>query len=278
MSNLLSGLGKFGLGSLEKMELFEDEEAKKEKAAKAGPKIPTEEEFLFDKSYDCPVCDTKFSERTVRSSKARLLGIDTDLRTRHEYIDLGKYDVVSCPNCGYTVLSRFFAPLSPAVVKLIKANISEAFIKRDDQHVTYSYEYAFERYQLCLANTIVKRAKDSEKAYVCLKTAWILRGMGEHLDETAPDYEARLAEAKEGERGFLKHAFDGFIKARTVEGFPMCGMDEMTLDYLVASLAVTFGQRDVASRMISGILSSQTANARIKEKARDLKELVLKSK
>jgi len=124
----------------------------------------------------------------------------------------------------------------------------------------------------------VKRARDSEKAYVCLKTAWILRGMGENLDKGARNYEAKLKETKAGELEFLKHAYEGFLKARTAESFPMCGMDEMTLDYLVASLAVTFGQRDVASRMISGILSSPSANARIKEKARDLKDIVLKSK
>lgn len=278
MSNLLSGLGKFGLGNLKDIKLYEEAEEKKADSKEAQNKVPDEEEFLFDKSYDCPVCYEKFTDRTMRSGKARLVGSDRDLRPKYEHIDPIKYGVISCPYCGYTVLSRYFAPLSPTLVKLIKANISDAFIRREEEPLVYSYEYAFERHQLCLANTIVKKAKDSEKADVCWKTAWLLRGMAEHLDKSEAGYELKLKEVKTQELEFLKHAYDGFINARTAEKYPISGMDEATLDYLIASLAITFKQFDVASRMISGILASSSANARIKDKARDLKELLKKER
>ncbi|MDR2547007.1 MAG: DUF2225 domain-containing protein [Lachnospiraceae bacterium] len=271
MSNLLSGLGKFGLGNLEEMKLFEEEE-KKEAPGKTVNKVPEEEEFLFDKSFDCVVCDAKFTERVLRANKARLLGVDTDLRPRHEHIDVSKYDVISCPYCGYTALSRYYVKLPPTLVKLIKANISDAYIRRDDNPSVYSYDYAFERYQLCLANAIVRRAKDSEKAYICLKISWILRGMGENLDQSDAEYKEKLKEIKEQERGFSKHAYDGFSKARQSEDFPLCRMDEATLDYLLAVLAISFNQPDVASRLISGILTSHSAKSSLKEKARDLKD------
>ncbi|MCL2717695.1 MAG: DUF2225 domain-containing protein [Lachnospiraceae bacterium] len=272
MSNLLSGLGKFGLGNLQEMKLFEEPEEKKSEAKEAKPKAPEEEEFLLSKSFECPVCYEKFNDLVMRSGKARLIGSDRDLRPRYENIDPIKYGVISCPNCGFSVLSRYFAALSPTIAKLIKTNISDAFIKRTDFPSVYTYENAFERHQLCLANAIVKRAKDSEKADICWKTAWVLRGMAETLDKTEADYETKLKEIQAQEQSFLKHAFDGFINARTSENYPISGMDESTLDYLLATLAINFKQFDVASRMISGILASPSANARIKEKARDLKE------
>ena len=71
------------------------------------------------------------------------------------------------------------------------------------------------------------------------------------------------------------NAYKGFVEARQSEGFPMCGMDEITIDYLIAVLAVRFKKFDVASRMIASILASPSANARMKDKARDLKEEVL---
>ncbi|MCL2253777.1 MAG: DUF2225 domain-containing protein [Lachnospiraceae bacterium] len=276
-NNLLSGLGKFGLGNLQEMKLYEEPEEKKA-AAKEGPKVVEETDFLFAKSFDCPVCHVSFTDLSLRSSKARLLGTGDFLRAKYDNIDPYKYGVVSCPECGYTVLSRYFAPLSGAIANLIKTNISQSFIKRTTSPATLSYDDAFERHQLCLANTVVKKAKDSEKADVCLKTSYILRGMAESLNKEDADYADKLKEIEEAEQEFLKNAYDGFSSARTAESYPISGMKEEVLDYLLAALAINFKQFDAASRMISSILTNQTAASSIKEKARDLKEVLLKEK
>ena len=55
----------------------------------------------------------------------------------------------------------------------------------------------------------------------------------------------------------------------------MCGMDETTVEFLIANLAIEFEQYDVASRLISGILVSATANNRMKDKARETKEVLI---
>jgi hypothetical protein len=102
--------------------------------------------------------------------------------------------------------------------------------------------------------------------------------MGENLDQAEDGYEEKIKEIKNQEQDFLKHAYDGFINAQSNESFPMCGMDETTVDYLLASLSITFKQFEAAARMISRILQSPSAPARIKEKARDLKDILLKEK
>lgn len=272
---ILSGLARFGLGKLEDMELYE--EPKKEDGgaeAKKAPAAVQEQDFLFDKSCTCPICDKEFKSRTVKVGKAKLSGSDLDLRPRYEQIDLLKYDIIMCPFCGYTALSRFFKFVTSPQAKNIKKTISATFTPQKETKETYTYDEALERYKLALANAIVKQTKASEKAYICLKTAWLLRGKSEHLDKNLPDYEAQKKQCEEEENEFLHNALEGFITARQLESFPMCGMDEPTVDYLIAVTAMRFEQYDVASRLIASIMQS-SANPRMKDKTRDLKDMVM---
>ncbi len=279
MAGLLSGLEQFGLSNLESMDLYE---APKKAEAGAGSGEPgaapvvLEQDFLFDKSFTCPICDREFKARTVKIGKAKLGGSDLDLRPRYEQIDLLKYDIIMCPNCGYAALSRFFKFLTSPQAKNIQKAISSTFKPQQETKETYTYDEALERYKLTLANAIVKQARSSEKAYICLKTAWLLRGKAEHLDNTQPDYEEQKKACQEEEDEFLKSALEGFLAARQTESFPMCGMDEPTVDYLIAVTAMRFEQYDLTSRLITGILTSTGANPRMKDKARDVKEMLMK--
>ena len=56
MAGLLDGLEKIGLGNLEGMDLYTDKEkAEAEKKKTPAPEIK-ETDFIFDKTYECPVC------------------------------------------------------------------------------------------------------------------------------------------------------------------------------------------------------------------------------
>lgn len=276
MAGLLSGLEQFGLGNLENVDLFEAPKKKEEGTEGHKETVVQEQDFLFDKSYTCPICDKEFKARTVKIGKAKLAGSDLDLRPRYEQIDLLKYDIIMCPNCGYAALSRFFKFLTSPQAKNIQKTISASFKPQTETKEIYTYDEALERYKLTLANAVVKQTKASEKAYICLKTAWLLRGKGEHLDKSLPDYEAQKKQIDEEENEFLRNALEGFLSARQTESFPMCGMDEPTVDYVIAVTAMRFEQYDVASRLISGIIASTTANPRMKDKARDIKEMLMK--
>ncbi len=271
---LLSGLSNMGLGKLEDADIYE-EEKKKETAAAAPKETPFDEnDVLFDKSAECPICGKNFSYRAVRTGKARLLGQDQDLRPKYDKFDPAKYDVVVCPYCGYAALIRYFTALPDAQVKLVKAGIGGKVHGVSNPPV-FSYDDAIQRYQLALAATIVKRAKDSEKAYVCLKMAWIIRGKKESLPLDTENYDEVMKELTDDEYEALKFAYDGFVSARQKESFPIAGMDEITIDYLIGVLAAKFGEFDTAQKMIAGILMNKSANNRIKDRARDLKEQVL---
>ena len=57
--------------------------------------------------------------------------------------------------------------------------------------------------------------------------------------------------------------------------FPICGMDQSTVDYLLATMSIHYKKYDVASKLLAGILTSQTAGRQIKDKALGLKEEVV---
>ena len=275
MAVLLSGLEQFGLSNLENMDLYEAPKKANENGEGKEAPVMQEQDYLFDKSFTCPICDKEFKARTVKIGKVKLSGTDLDLRPKYDQVDLLKYDIIMCPHCGYAALSRFFKFVTSPQAKNIKKAISSSF-KPQAEKETYSYDDALERYKLTLVNAIVKQAKPSEKAYICLKTAWLLRGKGEHLDQNAPDYAEQKKQVDAEENEFLHNALEGFLAARQTESFPMCGMDEPTVDYLISVIAMRFEQYDVASRLIAGILTSPTANPRMKDKARMIKEMIVK--
>lgn len=248
-------------------------EAKEEK--NAAPAVD-EASFLFDKGFDCPVCQGKIKARTLRSGKARVIRSDLDLRPVYENVEPLKYDPVVCPGCGYSALARYFPSLTQLQIQDIKENICKSFQAVIKEQPTYTYEEALYRYKLCLANAIVKHAPASEMAYICLKIGWLLRSQQEKLASEDPEgNKKKCEELRVQEREFLEKAMNGFFDARQVEEYPMCGMDEPTMEYLLAELAMEFGQLDNASRLVSGIIASREASNRIKDRARDLKEMVL---
>lgn len=276
MSGLLSGLSGLGLDDLENMDIFEEPEKKQAEAVQKPTVL--EKDLIYEKSFTCPICDTKFNTKVMKTGKDKLVKQDKDLRPVYEVVDAQKYDVLLCPRCGYAALSRFYSQVTPGQAKLIKEQITQKVQLHEYKGETYSYDEALERYKLALANAVVKRAKNSEKAYICLKTAWLLRGYAEELAKKSDTTPEQLDMVNAMEENHMRNAYKGFTEACKSESFPMCGMDEVTIDYLMAVLSIRFQDLDTAGRLVAKIINSPGANARIKDKARDLKDEILQEK
>lgn len=274
---IFSGLESFGLGKLKNITVYEEEKSKTQKGeggkAAEKPKI-TEADLLFEKTYTCPCCDKEFKAKTIRTGKVKLEGADTDLRPRYQLVDALKYDAIVCPHCGYAALNRFFNYMASIQRKLIKEQICANFKGLEEKGAVYSYDDAIARHKLALVNTIVKKGKTSERAYTCMKLAWVIRGKAENLPKETPDYDKVIKELKAEEDELILNAYEGFTQAFMKENFPICGMDELTSSYLVADLARRSGKYEEALRWISKVITAREANERIKNKARELKELI----
>lgn len=280
MANLFSGLESLGLGNLSGMKLFETKEKEKEDGKKAAnqPVEVKEADLIFDKTFVCKVCDKEFKSKMVRTGKVKLIAQDSDLRPRYQFVDSLKYDAVVCPYCGFAALNRFFNYMTDTQAKLIKTNISVNFkgLKESDEVLTY--DESITRHKLALVNAVVKHAKSSEKAYICLKLAWLHRGKSETLPEYTPNLQEVKTQLAAQEKDYIANAYEGFMDAFSKEPFPMCGMDETTLTYLVADLARQIGKYDEALRMIARVLTAKNVNDRIKQKTLDMKELIKEEK
>lgn len=277
---LLSGLEKFGFRSLDEVEVYEDEKKKEEeKNNKKALSDLTEPEMLFEKTYKCPVCETEMKVKTLKQGKAKLMGTDVDLRAIYMNIDPMKYGAILCRKCGYAALTNYFNQITDPQIRLVKQNITAnynpgAYVESD----MYTYDEALEIHKMALLNAVIKRGKSSEKAYVCLKTAWLYRGKAElRKQEGAPAEE--IEELAKLEKDCIKNAYEGFTTAiETESSQTICGMDGPTVSYLCAALAYELGEYEEALRTMSRIYVMPGVNRRTKDKCTELKELIAEKK
>lgn len=273
MSCVLSGLEKFGLGSLKNIKIYQEKESDTKGDNEGGVVMEvSEESILFDKTYNCPCCATSFKTKAIRVGRNTLVRLDSDLRPVYKYADATKYDAIVCTKCGYAGLIKNFDSIGDRHIKDIKEKIALKFKGIDENKKTYSYEEAIERTQLALLSTVIKCGRNSEKAYICLKLAWLMRGMKEKLSKEASDYAAKYEKFENEEMNYLKNAYEGFSDAYMNEKFPICGMDENTLCIIMADTGRKLGKKHDALRYIETVIMSKSATDRMKDMARDIRE------
>lgn len=280
---LLSGLEKFGFqtAQLADMEERENQDAQKSKVKEQKEQKPqvhevSETDFLMDKTVTCPICDKKFTVKAVRNAKLRRKASDADLRPNFEGIDTLKYDVWICPHCGYGAMIRFFDHISTAKAKLVRQEVCSQFsFYEESKEDTYSYDYAVDRYKLSLLSTMAKRGSTSEKAYTCLKIAWLRRSQLETLSDKDPQAAEKKAAYQEEFEECYREAYEGFIKATETEMPPFCGMDGSTVEFMLANMAMYYKKYDVASKLVGRLLTAPGTSKKMKDLCLDLKEEIL---
>jgi uncharacterized protein (DUF2225 family) len=132
--------------------------------------------------------------------------------------------------------------------------------------------------KLALLCAVTKGAKSSELGQICLKLCWLYQDIADELDESVPDLETkRAAYLKEADNAGKK-AYDYLSKARMNEAPPIAGMNEPTLDYILAYFANRYGDNTVAIKLLSNVIQSKESTQRLKDKALDLKEVLTESR
>lgn len=274
--NLLSGLEKFGLGQTGELDILNDGTETKKRTTDATKKKAveyTEKDFILDRKVVCPICDKEFLVKTVKSSKVKRMEPDADLRPNHEYVDTLKYGVAACPRCGYAAMHRNFTQLSAAQRKWIRETITANFKPTEEPKMeVYTYDYAVEKLKLALVNTIAKKGKLSEKAYICLNLAWLRRAQAEQTPDDTPMNAKKKKQYEAEYEGFYRQAYDGFMKVVVTETPPFFGMDANTIDYILANMAVKYKEYDTASKLVSRLITQPNTPRRMKDKCLELKD------
>ncbi len=107
---------------------------------------------------------------------------------------------------------------------------------------------------------MVIESKSSNKAMILLKIAWMYRLLGK----------------SEEEKNYLKEALSTFLKAYEIEESPFYGMDRYTLMYLIGELYRKTDNSMEALKWFGNVITSAIAPQKIKEMARNQKDLIKK--
>jgi len=221
---------------------------------------PTEEEilsYMFTKEFECPVCEQKFVDFVLKKSKLRTLKVETDFHTIYKDIDPNFYEVLFCTHCGYAALHSYFDKIIERQKQMIREKIS-VHHSPVEFTIPLTSESAVKRYQQALLCADTINAKPSQKAFINLKLAWILRSAGR----------------REHELKFLRVAYEGLKEAFSTERFPIGAMDEATVKYVVADLARRLGDMGEAMRWVGQVIVAKGIPGALKERADVLKDLI----
>ncbi len=258
--SIFDGLEKFGLAHLKNSKVVtEKPEAEHLDKIEKPEKTYDIKEYVFLKEYECPACQKPFKAYTIKASKLKLVSIDDDLYPCYSNIEPLFYDAIICPSCGYSALKQNFSSLTERQADFILENITPSF-KSVEYPEMMTVDLAIDAYKLVLVNALVKKAKNSEKAYICLKLSWLYK----------------LKDDKENELNIIKEAYDSFKAAIALENPPFFGLDENTVLYLTSRLCYKLGHYEEALKILPKVITNKTVNPRLKDRALTLKDLLLK--
>ena len=234
-----------------------------------------EKTLLLDKSYTCPVCDQKIKVKSVKTNVAKFVGTGPDLRPTHSNINVTKYEVASCNYCGYSALIKDFPNTTQTQRKFLREKIQANYKSHEEVPCdSYSVETAISRMKMALLCTVSKIGKESEVGNICLKINWLYQDLVDELPKDDPNYEEKKAAYLAEAHNQAMNAYEHLSKARMEEDYPIAGMNEATLDYLLSYLAYEKGEYQTAMQYLSGVVTTRGISARLKDKCLELKELV----
>ncbi|NLM36040.1 MAG: DUF2225 domain-containing protein [Clostridiales bacterium] len=263
--SLFSDMEDLGFGDIKNINLYQqpedDEKMDDEKKSPLQDSVKKEIELLYDKKVICPVCDNLVYAKSVKVSAPRIVKKDSDLFIRYASVNPYFYDVWLCNNCGYAAMKKDFLNIKDYQHDQVLRQITVRWKGRIYPEV-YDVDIAIERYKLSLLNYVAINAKHSSKAMNCLKIAWMYRLKGDESNEME----------------FLKQALEGLEHAYLEESFPIYGMDRFTTMYLIGELNRRVGDFDKAMQWFSKVITTPAVNPKLKELARDQKDLIKSAK
>jgi uncharacterized protein len=257
---LFFGLADLGFDDLDNISLYNKTEKEKESEKQTNLRQSSPLDFVYERKAECPVCYKQISIPTVKTSGIRILSRDTDFMTYYQEPNPMFYEAWLCKSCGYAALSSRFETITGTQRKLVRDKISSKWKFNKSYPLLFDVETAIEIHQIALLNAVIKMGRDSEKALICLKIAWLYR----------------LKNEPENEKKFLSQALTGFINTYEKESFPIAGMDEATIQYLIGELYRRLGDNSNALLWFGKTLIDRKAKDRIKNMARNQKDRIFK--
>ena len=214
--------------------------------------------ILYDKSRTCPLCRHNFTSKAIKVGKNRLISVDEDLYAHYDIVNPLLYDIIVCPECSYSATTKNFDSLMSRHRKLLQDTFKKHSIHNNFSEFV-SISEAISMHKLALLSSITKKSKIGEQAYIALHISWLYRDLGD----------------KSNERLFTDRAYCGFNEALSTEHFPIQGLDEATLLYMLAAMAHNLGYNSESKKILSSLIVMSGLSTRLKDHILTLKQKIL---
>ncbi len=218
-------------------------------------------QFYVIREMTCANCSSTFNAPTPRYQRLRLKESHENLRAEYEGTEPVFYEVIHCPHCGYTRLKNNFDKLNDLQRKLYRDEVGNKFRNRN-KDIVVDVDKALENYKFGLITAKSMELPASEVAILFYKVSWLQQITGDAS-------------------GYINSVAKSYVwleKALAEESFPVQNIDEVTAEYLMSVFAKDFGDYTCSLKHIGVVLTSSTASDRLKNRARDLKDVVVKLK
>lgn len=180
--------------------------------------------YLFDKEVTCHVCNMTFTTKKPRIRKIPVEKKDADFHIWYKEVNPVFYNVWVCPNCGFSVTESEHKPLNMEKKSLVLKHVSVKWNKRDYGRER-NWDQAVETHKLAIFMGQLLKKPSGYLGGLSLRLAWLYREVNSPHEET-----------------YLQHALAYLEKAYAEEEFPIAGLDEVSLSYLIGELKRSTGE------------------------------------
>ncbi|RNC28913.1 MAG: hypothetical protein AWM53_01100 [Candidatus Dichloromethanomonas elyunquensis] len=190
-------------------------------------------EPLYDKKAKCIYCQNTFTTKKIRSRFVKPLKIEQDfgpLFKEGEENNPLLYYVTVCSECGFSFTEDFSHHISEASRKKVQKEITEKMDKVTDFWGKRNVNQAVRAYKLAIYSAQLVLEKHIVFANLCLRLAWLYRGIGNQQEE----------------KRFLELAVSEFEKSYIHTDFKTETTPEVSILYLIGEINRRLGNYNEA--------------------------------
>ncbi|MCL2048343.1 MAG: DUF2225 domain-containing protein [Defluviitaleaceae bacterium] len=159
------------------------------------PPPPTD--IVYKKNFTCPVCDNIFPAYSIRTTRLKLKTRDRDFRSHYKDIDTAYYEIVTCPECYFSMFENMYPQ---TIISRFKNNIREITPLKYQLGIDItndrSINSVFAGYYVALkAAPLFYRNYEMAVAKIWLRLMWLYNDVG--------DTEMERVAAKKAHKAYL---------------------------------------------------------------------------
>lgn len=212
---------------------------------------------FFKREYTCPICQTKFTSLSVRSSSTYVEEKETDFHVIYKGISPLHYSIIVCPICEYAASNTSFskalngklAEQLAVALSHLKSNDEINFCEERDLQTT------LKAFQLAIRTAQLKKVSAAELSGLLLAAGWIAREM----------------QYAELEKKYINEALKYYVEAFFSGNGSIGNLSDLQATYLIGELYRRCGEYKEAIHWFNKVISHKDIklNPNIEKLARE---------